>query len=81
MSQMQFVHEDLLQPRAEAASVWIMALKPMSTLPEPMISVTSCSFVSTYLSPFVILWNYAWIVGLEQRDFDAFVFEEALCLG
>ncbi len=29
------------KPRALAAKVWIIALKPMSTLPDPMISVTS----------------------------------------
>ena len=29
------------KPRAMAATVSIIALKPMSTLPEPMISVTS----------------------------------------
>jgi hypothetical protein len=29
------------KPRAAAASVWIMALKPRSTFPEPIIPVTS----------------------------------------
>ncbi|KAL3709208.1 hypothetical protein TMatcc_002998 [Talaromyces marneffei ATCC 18224] len=31
----------LVQKGTEGANVWIMALKPMSTLPLPMISVTS----------------------------------------
>jgi hypothetical protein len=73
--------EEMGKPRAEAASVWIMALKPRSTLPEPMISVTSWRSVRRGREKIGWVTVYAGVIGLEQSDLDAFIFEVAFALG
>lgn len=60
-----------------------MALKPRSTLPVPMISVTS--YRRTMISALsnavkLIQTTHAGVVGLEESDLDALVLEVALGL-
>ena len=72
------------KPRALAARVWIMALKPMSTLPEPMISVTSVVTLRQLLP----LWEEETtekrrtgrIVRLQKSNLDILLGEESLLL-
>lgn len=74
--------ERMGKPRALPARVWIMALKPRSTLPLPMISVTSWR-EGQYFD-----WavrgrqeiTHAGVVGLEESNLEAFVGEVALGL-
>lgn len=56
-----------------------MALNPRSTLPVPMISVTSYQDSVKY--QLLISFTYAGIIRLEQSNLDTFVSEVALGLG
>lgn len=57
-----------------------MALKPRSTLPVPMISVTSCPFRQHEQQLCFSAGAYARVVRLKQRNLDALLLEEALRL-
>ena len=67
--------------RALAARVWIMALKPMSTLPDPMISVTPIILSRSFNDTGRIWRRTGGIIRLKKSDSDAFIIENAPIFG
>ncbi len=57
-----------------------MALNPRSTLPVPIISVTSWRILSMLHSTTVNHQTHAGVVRFKQGNFDALILEEALGL-